>query len=132
MPINLLAALPPSAFVMHPLMTRAPTGIAVGSGFTITDIFFNNLFCISPEISSRIFGSTVTLVDGVGVAAGALVSGHACIERADESVTGCVSTANRSTTAVLGCDPRSGECDCTSGGEGTLLSSPPFCGDELD
>src|SRR5215470_5294360 len=135
MPINLVAALPPFAFVMHPLMTRAPTGIAVGSGFTMTDIFFNNLFCISPEILSRIFGSTVTLVDGaavVGDAAGAVVSGHACAESADVSVTGCDSTANRSTTAVRGCGPVSDECDGAPDGVDVLLSCPPSCADELD
>src|SRR5271163_2960692 len=110
MPISLPTALPPFAFVMHPLITRAPTGIAVGSGSTMTSIFFDNFVRISSEIVYRIFGSTVTFSDGAAVAgdaAAALVCGHACAESAGVSVTGCDSTANRSTTAVG--DPGSDE-----------------------
>ena len=108
MEIHLEAALPLWAFVTHPLIVRAPTGISAGSGSIMTDIFFDSFVCISAEIVSRIFGSSVAVCDEVVVVSGAaavLLCGHACAESTDVSVRSCHWTANRSTTAVCACEP---------------------------
>jgi hypothetical protein len=117
MPMSLLALLPLSALVMHPLITRAPTWIAEGSGSTVTNIFFDSFVSISLEIVSRIpaiLVSTVKPVDGMVVVAEAAaepVCGHACAESGDVPTIGCDATANLSTTAVGGCNFDSDEFD---------------------
>src|SRR5262249_48905354 len=96
MPTSRSAAFPESALVTHPLMTREPTGIALGSGCNITDIFLESFFCSSSVIASRTFGSTFK---GAVAGTALVIFGHACVDGDFGSANGSDGIANLITTA---------------------------------